>query len=243
MAVARIGGTGVAWTNNNVTSPNVSVDCTGANFLFCFIAWRNNSGNTISSATYAGSPMTRFGTVYQSASPRMDVDIFYIDSPSSGSNNIVVTASSAIGGGGNDGVIYPHALSGVDLTTRFGTRQAFEASSPFTDLDITLSSAAGEMCIDIAFVNGNITTLTASGGGDQTAIGIVVASSVNNCNSSTKSGAASTGMGWDYTSTPALNAIEVGVPVKAAGAPAGSLLIRPRGMGGGIQGLTGGMNS
>jgi hypothetical protein len=217
MSVARIGGTGVAWTNNSTTSPNVPVDCTGANFCFFLLPWRNTGTTTISSATYAGNSMTRHGTVYQSASPRMDIDLFYIDNPTTGTNNIVVTSSAAIGGAGNDGVIYPFALSGVDLTTRFGTRQVFEASSPFSDTDITLTSAAGELCISIIIVNGTISTLTVSDG-TQTALGLVAASSVNNTNASTKAGAASVDMGWDFTPSASFNAVMYGIPIKAAAA-------------------------
>jgi hypothetical protein len=215
MSAARLGGAGVAWTNGSATSPNVPVDCTGANFLFCFIDWRNTGTTTISSVAYAGNAMTRVGTVYQSASPRQDVDLFYIDNPTTGTNNIVATASAAIGGGGNDGVIYPFACSGVDLTTRFGTRVAFEAISPFTDLDLTLSAATGDLCVSLAFVNGTVTTLTVSDG-TQTAIGLVAASSVNNTNASTKAGAASVDMGWDYTLGASFNAVMIGIPVKAA---------------------------
>jgi hypothetical protein len=214
MAVARLAGTGVAWTNGNATSPNVPVDATGANFLFFFVCWRNTGSVTISSATYAGNAMTRFGTVFVSASPRMDVDIFYIDNPTTGNNNIVVTASAAIGGAGNDGVIYPHALSGVDLATRFGTKQTYEAVTPFSALDITLSAATDDLCIDVAFVNGTVTTLTADGG--QTALGRINASSVNNTDSSTEAGAATVNMGWDYTLISSFNAVQVGVPVKAS---------------------------
>jgi hypothetical protein len=214
MSASRLGGTGVAWTNGSTTSPNVPVDCTGANFLFCLIAFRNTATTTISSATYAGNAMTRHGTVFQSASPRMDIDLFYIDNPTTGTNNIVATASAAIGGAGNDGVIYPHACAGVDLTTRFGTRQTFEAISPFSALDIALSSAAGELCIDLAFVNGTISTLTADAG--QSALGLIAASSVCNVDSSTEAGAGTVNMGWDYTPSASFNAVQYGIPVTAA---------------------------
>jgi hypothetical protein len=215
MSVARTGGASIAWTDNSTTK-TLAVDCTGADFLIVFVAWRNTGTTTLSAFTYNGVAMTRVGSVFTSASPRQDVDIFYLVAPASGSHNFSVTASAAIGGAGNDGVIYAHACSGVDSGTPIGTAVAFEAISPFSALDIALSAATGDLCIDVAFVNGTTSSFTADAG--QTATGTVAASSVCDVNSSREAGAASVAMGWDYAPSASFNAVQRGVPIKAAAA-------------------------
>lgn len=230
MSVARTAGGSVAWTNNSTTSPNCSVSGTGANFLIVFIAWRNTATTTISGVTYNSVSMTRLGSVFTSASPRQDVDIFYLASPSSGSNNVVATSSAAIGGAGNDGVIYAHALSGVDTGTPFGTRVNYEAITPFSALDITLSAATGDLCLDVAFVNGITIVFTADAG--QTAYGTVTTTGVADVNSSSEAGAASVAMGWDYTPSATYNAVQCGVPVKASAATSAKLLSQLHNQGG-----------
>ena len=241
MAVARTAGNFALWTTNTTASPNCAVTVGAANFGLAFGGWRDTGTVTISSATWNGSAMTWVGSAFARAGPRMVIDLFSINNPTTG--NVVFNASAALGGAGNDGVVYAHAFSGVDIAgTPLGTAQDFDAVNPFSSTNISVpSAAAGDMAIDFVIVNGITASLTA--GGSQTAYGLASTAAAIDANSSSLTGTGSLAMSWAYTLANLYNAMQRGILIKAAAAASGSLLIRPRGMGGGIQGLQGGMNS
>lgn len=241
MAAARTASNFALWTTNTTASPNCAMSSLGsANFGFAFAGWRDVGTTTISSASWNGSAMTQVGSAFVRAGPRMVIDLWRIDNPTAG--NVIFTASGALGGAGNDGVVYAHACSGVDLTTRFGTAVDFDAVAPFDSLDANVPTVgANDIVFDFALVNETVSQLDADPG--QTPYGLAAASSVANANSSSKTGTGTVAMGWFYQPGSAANAMLRAIRVIGTAGSAGSLLTHPRGMGGGIQGLQGGMNS
>jgi hypothetical protein len=211
----------VAWDNNSTTSPNCSIDSTGCDYLQIDIVFRNTGSTTISGTTHNGDTCNHHETVFSTASPRMDSEIYYRIAPDIGTFNVVVTSSAAIGGAGNDGTITVTGYTNVHQTTPLGTSATYEAISPFSALDVTVpGTTTNDVAHDVIGINGPAATVAETADGGQTAHGEVAGGLVITTNTSTKAGATtSTAMGWDYTPSAAYNAFQRGVAIKGTTAP------------------------
>lgn len=211
-----------AWDNNSTTSPNISIDSTGCDFLDIDIVFRNTGSTTISGATHNGDTCTHHESVFSTASPRMDSDVYYRLAPDIGTFNVVVTASAAIGGAGNDGTITVTGYVNVHQTTPLGTSATFESVTPFSALDVTVTgTTTNDLAHDVVGINALSSLVSETADGGQTAHGEVTGGAVITTNTSTKAGATtSTAMGWDYSPSATFNAFQRGYAVKGTVAAA-----------------------
>jgi hypothetical protein len=213
----------IAWDNNSTTSPNLSFDSTDCDFIIIDTVFRNTGSTTINSGTHNGDACTHHEAVFSTGSPRMDSEIYYRIAPDIGTFNIVMTASAAIGGAGNDGTITATGYSSVHQTTPLGTSATFEAISPFSALDVTVTgTTTNDLVHDVIGINALSSLVSETADGGQTAHGEVAGGAVITTNTSTKNGATTTtAMGWDYTPSATYNAFQRGVAIKGTAAAAG----------------------
>jgi hypothetical protein len=164
------------------TSLTISLDCTGANFLYvCFGVF---GVPTISSVKYAGVTMTQ--DTNQSIVGVATIFGYFLANPTSGVNNIVITLTSSlqIQGGG---VAFTGVNTSSPLRTAVGANDGV-GSSPASTGSITSSST--EICLGYGYAGGALTV-----GGGQTELWNQADTGVSD-DASTKAGAASVTQTW-----------------------------------------------
>jgi hypothetical protein len=176
--------------------------------LIVTVSWRNNSSQTISSVTCAGSAMTLVPGSTATNSTNCVTEMYYILAPAAGANTILITFSAAA-------LCTAGASSWfcVNQTTPFGT--AVVATGSTNASSVTVTSAAGEVVVD-SLAKENSTEAPSVGGGqtqlyNQCCNNATVDNNVFNC-SSWAAGAASVVMAWSWTTAKQWAAS--GVPLK-----------------------------
>jgi hypothetical protein len=169
---------------------------------------RNNAVSP-TSVTHNGDALTVVGSV-QSASA-MSVSFYGRVNPNATGNIVInLAASNNILGIGN-------SYTGVHQTTPLGTEQVdIQDGTGGSTNSVTLSSALGELCID---VSGNRNGDTPTIPGDQTVRGSVDSASQINGAMSEEAGAASVVMGRSIV-TGSIERTLIAVPLKPSGAAA-----------------------
>lgn len=156
----------------------------------------DGSGNVNPVATFAGVAGTRLTNLFG----QQDLALFRWINPPVGSGSIAMTWDSAFVPTG-----VSLSLTGVDQTTPDnGTPTTFEAATG-TSVSHSVASAVGNYVIDALSLNAGALATTSAGIG-QTDVGSEAAAAATFVGMSFKDGAASTTMGWTWTTTSTRNA-------------------------------------
>lgn len=182
--------------NTSATSLTVSHTCTGSDRVLYVFAWSGSGLVDISTVTgtYNGTSMAiKFTGTDQTNRP---VRVFRLVAPSTGANNIVLSWS------GNDYVrLIGASFTGVDQTTPDDAQVWIDGSGGGTSSSGNVTSATGNMVVDIVYGQGNgVTGLTAGAG--QTEVNQMTADASGAGRwaggVSYESGAATTTMSWSW---------------------------------------------
>jgi len=182
----------------------------GSNRVLVVGVSNRDGTRTVSTVTYGGVALTRIG-LQNGAGTANRVELWRLIAPATGTANIIVTLS-----GSTETVAGAVSYTGVDQTTPFGTFAS--ASGTSTAPSVAVTSASGEVVMDVVAANGDSdgatvgtgqtqrwNDFTGTGGGDIHGAG------------STEPGAASVTMAWTLVASKAW-AIGA-VPVKPATCP------------------------
>ena len=129
--------------------------------LVCGYAVNDATPQPVTGATYNGVAMTRLGSEISTDGLFTYTGAFYLVAPATGTHNAVIST-----GGGTNGRMFAACTSwtGVDQSTPLGTlvtNSGQTHSSPITD---NVSSATGELVIDIAVLYASAATLSVGAG-------------------------------------------------------------------------------
>ena len=168
------------------------------------LTYQDSTPGTISSVTYNGTGATQVGTT-QTAGNNDYVNLWRVLNPPSGGSTVQANFSEVM----NDVAIDTSTYCGVDQTTPFGT--AVMSTGLDTTVTSTVTSASGELVVDIGLISG---TRTITVGASQT-------ERANNQSnhrhvSSDEAGAASVTMSWTISSMQTW--AQVAAPLKPAAA-------------------------
>lgn len=177
----------------SATSLTISHTVSGSNTILIVRASTKDSDPT--SVTYNSTSLTKLATQHNSA---QYVSIWYLINPASGTHNVVVNGTA-----GFTPIIGVTSFTGVHQSSPFGTVVSgnFSGSAP----SLTVSSATGEMVMDVLSVN--FTPTVGSGQTQQ----YNVAEFVYFGAGSTKAGASSVTMTWSAFSP---TGAQMAVPLK-----------------------------
>lgn len=123
------------FTATNVAT--LSVDCTGADFLYIFLMWSDPSDKTFSDCTYAGAATTNGFTRNFDATTEMRAH--YIVAPASGSNNVVATITGT--GDADEFVVIAIPMAGVNQSNPVDAAEV-TAVSAGTSQSVTVTTGA-----------------------------------------------------------------------------------------------------
>jgi uncharacterized repeat protein (TIGR01451 family) len=129
-----------------------TVGAAGTNrILIVGVSIRNNSSQTVSSVTYAGTGLTLVGQTTNNTNAR--VEIWRLIAPATGANNVVLTLSAAarfVGGAAS--------FTGVSQTPALALGTYFSATGNTTSPTVNVTSvASGQLVID-TIANSNLAT-------------------------------------------------------------------------------------
>lgn len=198
------------------TSLTVSHTCTGADrCLYVGVATFNGSNpafSAVTSKTYAGVVMTELGTFNYGTGGVQRVTLLRLVAPATGANDIVISTSPNT----CEIVVGACSFTGVHQTTPDGTAVGHGDSSTAASISDDVSSATGELVVDIvgAF---NPSTLTA-GAGQTERIDLINGGGVDSIGMSTEPGAATVTMSWAFGTNRAGG--HIAVPIKPSAAAA-----------------------
>lgn len=188
----------------------------GSNLILIVgVAVRSASPNTAQGVTYNGTALTQVGSSIFSA--HANISMWYLVNPDVGTFSVSVdlTANrSAVGGA--------MTFSGVDQSTPLGT-EVTATGAPGDTLSTDVSSAAGELVLDVVCQRDGGTLGDATEGAGQTKqVDAVHSGTSMRLLASTEDGAATVTMSWTFTLDPEFS--QIAVPLKpAAGWPASGL--------------------
>lgn len=194
----------------NVTNPSYThtrgVTCVNA-IAVIKLTYQDSTPGTISSVTYNGSGATQVGsTQCDTGSGNNDcTNLWRSLSPPSGGSTVQANFSESM----NDVQISTTTYCGVDQTTPFGTAVGNSSAGGTTTVSSTVTSAAGEVVVDVAVIAGTRTITVGSG---QTQLTNV--QSNHRHVASDEPGAASTVMDWTISSSQSW--AQVAAPLKPA---------------------------
>lgn len=153
------------------------------------MAWHSGSGQTLNSVTVDGNNATQIDTIDNTGGARA-VALWYYVGAAAGSRTIAgaLSASSAAG------VISVSSYCGVHQTVTIGT--AVKDQSDFGDPSVTVTSAVGEMVVDVAGGRNNGSTTFTVGAGQTEDTNLADAAIVLVSATSHQAGAASVDMTW-----------------------------------------------
>lgn len=147
--------------NSTATSFTWSHTVSGSNrALIVGVSIRNKSGETVSSVTYAGTPLTFVAARDNETSAR--IEIWQLVAPAVGTDNVVVTMSAPakiIGGA--------LSLTGVDQTTPIAVSAFAAGSSKNPNLTLNAVPTKNWVMDALAFRSSGTSTPTATAGGGQ----------------------------------------------------------------------------
>lgn len=183
---------------------------------------QDSTPGSLSSVTYGGSGATILsGTTHKRADPSgttVSRSIWIYKNPSSGSATVQANFSEVM----NSSIISVSTYCGVDQTTTVGT--AAEAENASGAASVTVSSAAGEVVVDVVAVDtGSDASLTVDA--SQTERANVNSASNHRHGGSEEAGAASVAMSWALGGTRYWGSTGVALKPAAASATCGSLML------------------
>lgn len=225
-----MGWAAIAWdaSSNNrgttVSSVTLSHVVGGSDrILVCGYAVADASPQPVTGATYNGVAMTRLDVEVAPDGVFLYAGAFYLIAPATGTHNAVISTA-----GGTNGRFFAACTSytGVHQTVPFGTAVEAHGGTQASPITSDVTSAAGELVIDIMAMYSN--SAPGSEGAGQTKR----AEDYNGGNGdqvamSEEAGAGTVTMSWTYASgTPAYYHISVPLkPVAAASGASSSLLL------------------
>lgn len=163
-----------------------------------------------------GTPVALTQHVTLDATPGIRLDIWYLKLPSTGTKTVRVTTSS-----GQITMCHAITYTGADQTTPLGTAVTHDLASG-TELTVNVTSAAGNLVLEISgYVD---SPLTQTLGGGQTLIGTEQADDAGNREERMSEEAGAGTVTMNETWTGAVGGAMIGVSVNAA---AGSMLSSP----------------
>lgn len=140
MAIAFDNAQGqTGWTGANVT--DVLYTCSGSNrVLFCGVQTYNATLITVSSITYGGVALTLINSLTDNlTSAYQDGELWYLDSPASGSNHLVITLSGTPSFFDYQAVSYTgKTVTGIDASGT-GQNNSTSTSSPSANATVVHS--------------------------------------------------------------------------------------------------------
>jgi hypothetical protein len=161
MAIAIVGSVGGIYTSAT-TSITQAFDATGADYLVAVAQITSNTVNPVVgniTATFNSVAMTNLAFKLQDAEQRA-VGIWGLVAPAQGSYNLVLSDTV-------DETVYwklgIYALSGVHQTTPAGTGGGTSFPYNQTTVSVSLSSATGELVLDIMYSHSDAGAITATG--------------------------------------------------------------------------------
>jgi hypothetical protein len=176
------------------------------------------TGCSVSSATYAGSPMTRIDRINT-------VEMWFILAPAIGTNTITLNLSGCEGGflvPSSDYAAGAHSYTGVSQSVPLGTSAI--ASGTGTTASVNVSSATGELVVDAVGVRSSNAAPVVGAG--QTQRYSNVSNLTRNAGSS-EPGATTVTMSWTLHSTTDSWGI-IAVPLRQTGAPSSPNILTER---------------
>ncbi|WP_345531602.1 DUF4347 domain-containing protein, partial [Viridibacterium curvum] len=171
--------------------------------LIVEVSLRYNAG--ASSVTYGGVALTKLSSVTDALGV-VTAELWYLKSPTAGTANVVVTLPTT-----HEFVAGASSFFNVNQTTTFGTVATADGSSGTASLAV--SSATGELVIDVVASRQNTTSTVGAGQTQLWSLRNGTASADAWGGSSTEAGAASVTMSWTITSS---EWAATGVSLKAA---------------------------
>lgn len=218
-AQADIGiGTASTQQNTGATPYTLSHTCEAGSdrFIVVLVSSTDVTPALTTSVTYAGVSLTEIFDTIPAAELR-HISGHYLVAPATGANNIVVTLANAE----DQIVVTALCFTGVDQTTPVGTQVTRNDGAGDGANSITLTTASGEVLIDVIFTNETGTASTQ--GADQTEIADVAGADAGRHSASTQLGSAGGVMSWTLGAA-GTESVMGGFPIKPASggaAPAG----------------------
>jgi len=197
-----------AGTTLDLTCTATGTTTDGLLWLGCAVT--TSGATTITGANWdqGGTPVALIQHVTLDATPSLRLDIWYLKLPSTGTKTLRVTTSA-----GQITMCHAVTYTGVDQTTPLGTAVTHDLVSG-TELTVNVTSAAGNLVLEISgYVD---SPLTQTLGGGQTLIGTEQADDPGNREERVSEEAGAGTVTMNETWTGALGGAMIGVSVNAA---------------------------
>jgi hypothetical protein len=178
----------------------------GNRILVVGVSFRSAAAQSVSTITYGGQSLTRLSFTNTGTYHR--AELWYLVNPPTGANNVVVTFSASVAY-----IVGISSYYNVHQTTPFGT--AATATGNSTSASVAVTSAVGDLVVDVVEKNKDNEAITAGANQTQRWNRVNSTSGLDNIGAgSSEAGAATVTMSWSW-STARVWAI-VAAPLKPA---------------------------
>ena len=198
--------TSVMGTGASVTQSHTVGTTQGNRFILVGVSFRSSAAQSVSTITYGGQSLTRLSFTHTAAYSR--AELWSLVNPPTGANNVVVTFSASV-----TYVVGISSYYNVHQTTPWGT--AATASGNSTTASVVVTSAVGELVVDVVEKNKDDELVTVGAGQTQRWNRVNSVTNKNIGAGSEEVGAASVTMSWTWPTTSRDWAI-VAAPLKPA---------------------------